>query len=99
MSEPINFHILLMQLHISLPESHSLKEKRKVVKSLKDRLKAKWNISIAEIGHHDKWQSALIGLTSIANDQKFLNSMADHIKHFVETSFPIAQIDWSVEYL
>ncbi|MBL8222124.1 MAG: DUF503 domain-containing protein, partial [Bryobacterales bacterium] len=46
--------VLTLELH--LPDSHSLKDKRSVVKGLKDRLRHRFNVSVAEIGGHDTWQ-------------------------------------------
>jgi uncharacterized protein len=49
--------------------SHSLKDKRHVVKSLKDRLRHKFNVSVAEIGYHDLWQRALVAAVTVASDR------------------------------
>ena len=56
-----------MEIHVE--DSHSLKDKRHVVKSLKDRLRAHFNVSVAEIGHLDSWQSAVIAVATVSNDR------------------------------
>ena len=61
----------LLTLEIFIPEAHSLKEKRYVLRSLKDRLR-KFNISIAECGHQDLWQRSTLGVVSIASDRLIL---------------------------
>jgi uncharacterized protein len=54
---------------------HSLKEKRSVIKSLKDRLHDKFNISVAETGHHDLWQRAELTACLVSNDKKHAESV------------------------
>jgi uncharacterized protein YlxP (DUF503 family) len=59
----------LLTLEIYLPYSHSLKEKRKTLNMLRDRLKKKHNIAFAELDYQNKWQRAMIGLVTL-NTQK-----------------------------
>jgi hypothetical protein len=58
--------------------ARSLKEKRKVLKSMKDRL-LRMNLSVAEVEDNDKWQAATIGLALVSNDAAFVNSVIDKI--------------------
>lgn len=60
--------VLTMELRIS--EAHSLKEKRHVVKSLKERLRNRHNIAIAEIDYHDLWQSALLAAVTVSGSRE-----------------------------
>lgn len=83
-----HYHVGLLIVQFSLPECHSLKEKRRIVKSLKDRARAHHNVSIAEIGELDKWQYAAIGVTAISNDKKVIDSALQGILRQVETSVP-----------
>ncbi len=59
--------VLTLEIHVEY--SHSLKEKRQVLKSLKDRLRQRFNISIAEIDHLDSWQASLIAAVTVSNDR------------------------------
>ena len=59
--------VLTLDLHIE--HSHSLKDKRQVVRSLKDRLRAKFNVATAEIDHQDSWQRAVVGVITLAGDR------------------------------
>jgi len=52
-----------------MPDAGSLKDKRQITKSIKDRLRSKFNASIAEIGYLDKWQRAALGITLIGNNK------------------------------
>jgi uncharacterized protein YlxP (DUF503 family) len=58
--------------------ARSLKEKRKVLRSLKDRL-ARMNVSVAEVNDNDKWQAATLGITVVSNEAGFINSVIDKI--------------------
>ena len=51
-----------------IPESQSLKDKRQVLHSLKDRLRGKFNLSVAEVDGLDLWQKAVLGMACVAND-------------------------------
>ena len=62
----------LLTLEIHIPDSHSLKDKRQVLRSLKDRLRGRYNIAVAELDHHDSWQRAQVGIVSISNDAAYL---------------------------
>jgi hypothetical protein len=59
----------VLTLEIFVEASHSLKDKRHVVKSLKDRLRVRFNVAVAEIDHLDSWQSATIAIATVANDR------------------------------
>ncbi len=58
-----------LTLEIRVEYSHSLKEKRHVVKSLKDRLRERFNVSVAEIDHLDSWQASVIAAVTVSNDR------------------------------
>ena len=59
----------LLTLEIHLPYAHSLKEKRMVVQRLKDRLRRKFNVAVAEVDHQDLWQRAVLGVASISSSE------------------------------
>ncbi len=58
--------VLTLELH--LDDSHSLKDKRHTVKGLKDRLRNKFNVAVAEIDYQDLWQRALISAVTVSSD-------------------------------
>src|SRR3954471_917676 len=72
------------RLTLMVPESHSLKEKRAVLRRIKDRTKLKFNVAIAEVGDQDAWQSAQLGFAVVANERGFVESMVDKIARFIE---------------
>ncbi len=57
----------LLILEIGIPDAHSLKDKRQVLRSLKDRLRHRFNVAVAELDHLDVWQSSTIGIVTISN--------------------------------
>ncbi len=58
----------LLTLEIHIPDARSLKDKRQVIRSLKDRLRGRFNVAIAELDHQDTWQRALVGVVSLSSD-------------------------------
>ena len=62
----------LLTLEIYIPEAHSLKDKRQVLRSLKDRLRGKFNVAVAELEGQDSWQRSVVGIVSLANNAGFL---------------------------
>ena len=62
----------LLTLEIHIPDAHSLKDKRQVLRSLKDRLRARFNVAVAELDHQDTWQRAQVGVVSLSNDAAHL---------------------------
>ncbi|HVA01122.1 MAG TPA: DUF503 domain-containing protein [Terriglobia bacterium] len=64
----------LLTLEIHLPYAHSLKEKRAVLRKIRDRLRARFNVAVAELDHQDLWQLATLGVVSISDSQPLLDS-------------------------
>ena len=62
----------LLTLEIFIPDARSLKDKRQVIRSLKDRLRGHFNVAVAELDHQDLWQRALVGVVSISSDSQHL---------------------------
>ncbi len=66
-SGAITVGLLTLELHIT--HSQSLKDKRQVLRGLKDRLRGRFNISVAEVGFQDTWQRSLVGVVTVSGDQ------------------------------
>ncbi|MGC9323378.1 MAG: DUF503 domain-containing protein [Desulfomonilia bacterium] len=71
-----------IEVRLRILGARSLKEKRKVLKSIKDRF-SRMNISIAEVDDHDKWQAATLGLAMVSNDTTYITSLSDRIIQFL----------------
>lgn len=65
----------VLTLEIQIPYAHSLKEKRAVLRKIKDRLRARFNVAVAEIDHQDVWQRATVGVVSISDSKTLLDSV------------------------
>lgn len=62
----------LLTLEIYIPDAQSLKDKRQVLRSLKDKLRGHFNVAVAELDHQDLWQRSVVGVVSISNDDRHL---------------------------
>lgn len=62
----------LLTLEIHIPDAQSLKDKRQVIRSLKDRLRAHFNVAVAEMDFQDVWQRSVVGVVTISNDAHHL---------------------------
>ncbi|WP_029519802.1 DUF503 domain-containing protein [Persephonella sp. IF05-L8] len=76
-----------------IPHATSLKEKRMVIRSMKEKLKAKFNVSVSEVGNQDLWQSAQVAVVMVAPDQKQVEKVMQNIINFVEINFPEIHIN------
>ena len=62
----------LLTLELHLAEAQSLKDKRQVLRSLKDRLRANFNVAVAELDFEDTWQRSVIGVVTLANEDHYV---------------------------
>ena len=72
-----------LQVELLIPDSASLKEKRMVLKSIKQRLQNKFNISVAEIDHQNLWQRASLGIAMVSNENGHVSRAMDKILKFI----------------
>ena len=72
-----------LKVRLVLRESHSLKDKRRVLKSLKETLSNKFNISVAETDEQDVWQTAEIGIAAVGTDSQFVQSVLTSVVNYV----------------
>ncbi|MCH6575394.1 MAG: DUF503 domain-containing protein [Bacteroidetes bacterium] len=83
----------LLQLDIIIPESNNLKEKRSTIKSLKETIRRRFNVSIAETGKLDKWSRSEISITKVSNEAKFIRQEFQKIQNDIESRYPVEIID------
>ena len=69
--------LLTLELHI--PDAQSLKDKRQVLRSLKDKLRRDFNVAVAELEHHDTWQRSVVGIVTISNEEKHVREMLQKV--------------------
>ena len=81
----------VLKLTLYIPESGSLKGKRRVLRSLKDRLRSQFNVSVSEVDHHDLWQKSSVAVALVAADRKHADRSLQKILNRVE-SYRLAEV-------
>jgi uncharacterized protein YlxP (DUF503 family) len=88
--------VLTLDIHVE--QSHSLKEKRHVVKSLKDRLRERFNVSVAEIDFLDSWQSSVIAAVTVSRDrvhaEQVLQAVESHAASVLGGALTGSSVEW-----
>ena len=80
----------IMSMRLMIPGAHSLKDKRRALRSVKDRLRSQFNVSVAEVGALDYWQTADLGVCAVGSDRAYVERLLDkaallvRAKHDVE---------------
>lgn len=87
--------IVRIELHV--PASQSLKDKRQVVRSLKQRIRDRAGAAVAEVDHHELWQRAAIGLAIVAADGARVREQLDEVRRLVDHTFEAQVLDWQEE--
>lgn len=89
-------HIGLLYVHLSIPGAQSLKDRRRVVRSIKDRLKA-LNVAVAEVGDRAHWQTAELAVVAVANDQGGLDQLLGSAERIVNGNSEAVVVETTVE--
>lgn len=85
-------------IEIFIPESSSLKEKRQILKSVKDKIRNNFNVSVAEVNYQDLWQRSGIAVVCVGDSIEFAEETVTKIKNFVERNFPHLVVDFKKDY-
>jgi len=93
-------HIGVCRLKFRLPENGSLKGKRQVLKSVTERVKNRYNVSIAEVGDNDSWQLISLGITCVSNSSPHANEVLSKVVNFIQNSkFDMEMLDYEIEII
>ena len=84
-------------IELRVRESRSLKAKRQVLKSIIARVKNNFNVAIAEVDYHDKWQRALLGVAVVSTAQDHANGILSKVVNFVEAMYIAELLDYHIE--
>ncbi len=79
--------VSVARITLQIPESGSLKAKRQILRRVTDRVKARFNASVAEVADNDLWQKAVVGVAVIGNDTRHVNEQLEKIIHFVDEMY------------
>ena len=82
----------LLTLELELPGVSSLKEKRGILKFLISRVQKQFNVSVAEVGYNDVWQSSAIAIATVTNSTRHANQVVDTVLKWIEQNFPDLEI-------
>lgn len=74
----------ICSIQLIMFENHSLKEKRHLIKSIIDKIKHRYNVSIAEVGEQDKWQRSEIGIACVSTDTKHVDETLQKVINFID---------------
>lgn len=86
-------------LEIYIPQAHSLKEKRMIVRPIIEKLKNRFNVAVAEIDKQDSWQSATIAVVSVSTDKRHIEKVLQQVINFLDENFPDLHINISKEII
>jgi uncharacterized protein YlxP (DUF503 family) len=89
----------VLTIELRLDDSHSLKDKRHVVKSLKDRLRHKFNVSVAEIDFQDLWQRALVAAVTVSSDHANAEAVLQSVENEAASLLGRAMVSANVEWI
>jgi uncharacterized protein YlxP (DUF503 family) len=89
----------ILELDLFIPGADSLKAKRMVIRSLKDRIRSNFNVSIAEVGDNDQWQSATVAVALVGTDRQFANQVLSKVVDFTEKNRDSVLDDYRLGWL
>lgn len=89
----------LLTLDLHIPEANSLKSKRMVIKSLIERIKNKFNVSVAEVDAQNLWQRSVIGIAYVSNETVMINRVFEKIRTQINNTHSVELINSDMEML
>lgn len=89
--------VMSCSVQLYLAQSQSLKDKRQVIKILKDRIGNAFNVSVAEVADQDLWQKATLGFAVVSNQTRHANEVLSKVVNFIERDYSIELIDYQIE--
>ena len=87
----------IARLTFFLPEAHSLKEKRMVLRRVKDRAQQKFNLAIAEVGDNDLWQRAVLGIAVVGSGRRFVETALDEVVRFLRAEAEVTNVEREIQ--
>lgn len=88
---------VVARIHLNLPAVDSLKEKRRILKSLISRAQNSFNVSIAEVDENDSHRTAVLGAATIANNNRYARQVMDKLINKIENNHEVVLTDCSLE--
>src|SRR5438067_6201315 len=91
--------VCVARLTLEIPDSGSLKAKRQILRRVTDRVKARFNVSVAEVDENDTWNRAVIALAVVGNDRRFVDEQMSKIIQYVDDMYVAPLIGREMEIL
>ena len=91
-------HIGVLYVHFVIAAAQSLKDKRMVLKRLKDQVHNTFNVSVTELDHHDKWQRSTMAFCMINSDNRFIDGALNKVLQFLEKYHTIEITEHTIEF-
>jgi uncharacterized protein YlxP (DUF503 family) len=88
-----------MVIDLHSRSTHSLKEKRQIVTSIKEKLKQKFNISIIESDYQDTWQKIQLAIAMVSNSKAIIGKVFDQAEDFIYLNYPVQLVTVQKEYI
>lgn len=89
----------VLQLALTIPEAMSLKDKRRAIKGLKDRLRARHNVSVAEVDELDEHRRSTVAISMVSNDRRYAESCLSRIVDEVRRCRGVGLVDYDLELI
>lgn len=89
----------VLKLELLVPLAQSLKDKRSVLKSLRDQLRNRFNIAVAEVDSTEKWQRAVLGIAAVGQDRTYVDGVLREVARWIRESRLVELIRVDEEYL
>ncbi|MDT8383456.1 MAG: DUF503 domain-containing protein [Gammaproteobacteria bacterium] len=91
--------IVLLTIELAIPYAQSLKDKRSAVRGLTDRIRSKFNASVAEVGYQDKWQRCVVAVCLVGGDRRYLESHAARVRAVCEQATDVEIVGIEQQWL
>ncbi len=88
-----------LRIDLVIPGSASLKDKRHAVRSLRDRIRSRFNVSVAEVDHQDLWQRAALGIAVVSGDGQIVREVLDNVRRLIEQDVRVSVLDAHIEII
>ena len=90
-------HVGIVRIELHLPAARSLKDKRQVVRSLKDRIRERVHAAVAEVDHQDLWQRAALGVAVVSGTSHHIDELLQSVRTLVLAAHGAELLDWQEE--
>ncbi len=92
-------HVGMLQVHCHVPDARSLKDKRRILRGLMDRVRAQFEVAAAEVDDQDVWQSAVLGFACVSNDTRHAATVMTKVLDWVRDCPAVTLVDHELETL